>query len=146
MKKFIFIAIGVVVLFVLLLAFGTKKTEETDNEDALIHLKMDEYKEMISGKEDFVLIISQLGCSHCEKFLPVARKVAKNHKIKVYDLNMTNLAQEDQKTIMDTYDTTGTPTVIFIKDGKEKDKTDRLIGEVSEDKFETKLKDLGYVK
>ena len=146
MKKFIFIAIGVVALFVLLLAFGTKKTSEPDSEDALVHINMDSYNDMIDDKEDFVLILSQLGCSHCEKFLPVARRVAKEHKIKVYDLNMTNLSENDQKTIIDTYGATGTPTVIFMKKGKEANKTDRLIGEVSEDKFESKLKDLGYIK
>ena len=147
MKKFVFITLGIVVLFVLLLAFGTKKTSDNDKEsDALVHINMDDYNDMIEDKKDFVLIISQLGCSHCEKFLPIARKVAQDNKIKVYDLNLTNLSSEDQKKIIDTYGATGTPTIIFMKKGKEANKTDRLNGAVSEEKFETKLKDLKYIK
>ena len=145
MKKYIILALLVVAIFIAFL-FVKNKTKDDSNTDSLVHINMEKYNEMIKDKKDFVLIISQLGCSHCEKFLPIARKVAKANKIQVYDLNVTNLSNEDKTTIANTYNVTGTPTTIFIKKGKEANKMDRLSGSVTEDKFETKLKDLGYIK
>ena len=146
MKKVLLITIPVVVLFVGLLIYGIKKDDNEGEYFPLSHINMEDYREMVKDKKDFVLIISQLGCSHCEKFLPIASKVAKDNKITVYDLNITSLSSEDQKTIVNTYNATGTPTIIFLKNGKEKDMTERLTGSVSEEKFEAKLKDLGYIK
>ena len=146
MKKVLLIALPIVVLFVGLLVYGMKKDDSEEKYFPLSHINMEDYNEMVEDKKDFVLIISQLGCSHCEKFLPIASKVAKDNKITVYDLNLTNLSSEDQKTIVNTYNATGTPTIIFLKKGKEKDITERLMGAVSEERFENKLKDLGYIK
>ena len=141
MKKIIIISITIVTLFILLLTFGTKK----DNSSYFKIISYNEYTELINNKKDFILILSQDGCSHCKKYLPIAKKVANDNKVNIYDINLSTLNSIEKSKIANSYNLKVTPTTIFIKKGKEEDTTSRIISSTSEEKVISKLKELKYI-
>ncbi|MBE6161220.1 MAG: thioredoxin family protein [Firmicutes bacterium] len=142
MKKIIIISIIIVIVFVLLLTFGTKK----DNSNYFKVISYSEYTKLINDKKDFILILSQDGCSHCKEFLPIAKKVANDNKINIYDINLSTLDSIEKNNIANKYKLKVTPTTVFIKDGKEEDITSRIISSTTEEKLISKLKELEYIK
>lgn len=53
---------------------------------------------------------------------------------------MDKLTEDDQKKFKTEYAYNGTPTTLFINDGKEKTAVNRIEGNVSTDKLISKLK------
>lgn len=100
----------------------------------------------LNNKETFILEIVQDGCSNCEEFTPRFEKVLSKYNIKVKQINLTKLSEEDNNKLNGLYNAGGTPTVIFITDGEEQSISRRIVGNVSEDKIISKLKIAGYIK
>ena len=133
------IAVGTVFLKV---ANDNKNNNQKSN---VVSIKFSELKEKIENKDDFVLVITQEGCSHCKNYAPTIKKVSNKYDIKIYDLDLTKLSDEEKKELVTIANVSGTPTTIFFKDGEEKSTLDRLSGAVSESKLVSKLKKLGYI-
>ena len=107
------------------------------------------YKDLeksLENKETFILEIVQDGCSNCEEFTPKFEKVLSKYNIKVKQINLTKLTEEDNTKLTNLYNATGTPTVIFITEGKEESISRRIVGNISKDKIISKLKVAGYIK
>ena len=105
----------------------------------------DTMKNMVDNKKSFIVEIVQDDCSHCEKFAPVFEEFTKEYKIAYYKINLSNMDDNNYSKLDSNYSIKGTPTVIFIKDGKEL--TDyRITGEKSKKELLTIFKQAGYIK
>ena len=127
-----------VVLFVFLLS-GCGKNN-------LKELSFSEFKTKLNNKDTFFVEIVQDGCSHCHNFTPVLKEVLNEYDVVGYQLNMSNLSEEEMEEFDSMYTVTGTPTTIFIKNGVETSIMSRINGEVTKDKIISKLKQNEYIK
>ena len=116
------------------------------SESYLKDLSYEELNKKLSDKETFFFVVTQDGCSHCENFLPVLENLLNDKKVIGYNLNTSKLSEEQNKEFDEKYNVTGTPTTIFIKDGKEVSILQRLVGNVSKDKLISKLETNNYIK
>lgn len=136
MKKTFKLFIIVIMLFIIA---GCSKTGITE-------ITYKDLEKSLKNNETFILEIVQDGCSNCEAFTPKFNRILRNNNISAKQINLTNLTEEDKNSLDNLYNVTGTPTVIFITEGKEKAITNRIVGNVSEERVITKLKKVGYIK
>lgn len=109
MKKFVlFLLIAVFSLFIT----GCNQRYEI--------LSYDDLKDKIKNKDSFILEITRDGCSYCDDFTPKLREVADTRNIKIYNLNISNLSDEDKFDFFKEYNIMGTPTTLFFDNGEEK--------------------------
>ena len=78
-------------------------------------------------------------------YLPILEEIGKDYKLTFYDLNMTNLSDEEKVEFNKLVRISGTPTTIFYTDGEEQSTTTRLVGEKTKDKIINRLKSEGYI-
>lgn len=135
MKKKIFM-LSIAILFLLT---GCTKSQ-------LISSDYNTIEKKIKQKDTFIIEVIQTGCSACKEFTPRFRKIINKYKIPVYQLNYTDLNKEDKKKFDDTISISSTPTVIFIKEGKESSVLTRIVGAEDNDKVIESLKSNGYIK
>lgn len=136
MKKTIKIFILVLISVILVGCGNTSITEIT-------------YKDLekkLENQESFILEIIQDGCSNCESFSPKFDKVLQKYELTAVSINRAKLSDIDSTKLDNLYNITGTPTVIFIENGEEPSILRRIIGDVSQDKIISKLKNAGYIK
>lgn len=105
-----------------------------------------EYHKMLDNKESFVLEIMRTNCSACQNFKPKLEEVVKEYKVKVYYIDTDDLDEKTQDKIFNETGISGTPTVIFYKNGKEESKYNRINGSVSTDRIISKFKANGLIK
>ncbi len=105
-----------------------------------------EYHKMLDNKESFVLEIMRTNCSACQNFKPKLEEVVKEYKVKVYYIDTDDLDEKTQDKIFSETGISGTPTVIFYKNGKEESKYNRINGSVSTDRIISKFKANGLIK
>ena len=138
-KKFFLIITSII--FILLAIFFIFK----ENRIYLKEITYSEYKNKINNKESFIIYFKQNGCSHCASFTPVFEKVLNDYKVTAYFINFSNLSDEDNKSLSNDITISGTPTVVFIKDGKELSGLYRIEGEKERDIIINKLIKTGYI-
>ncbi len=119
---------------------------EQNSNGYLKDLSFKELQNKIDNKEEFFFVVTQDGCSHCENFLPVLEKVLNEYKVVGYNLNTTNMSEDENKKFDELFDVGGTPTTIFIKDGTEVSLLQRINGETTDTKLIQRLKNNGYIK
>lgn len=116
-----------------------------NNSNTITEINYSKLEDMIDNKDSFILEIVQTGCSHCEEFSPRFKAVLKTNNLKAYSLNLYNLNNEEREKFSKlTTNVTGTPTVLFFKDGSET--SIKITGAVSNEKIEERLKDAGYIE
>lgn len=116
-----------------------------DDSNVVREIDYSEFEEKIDNKDSFILEVIQTGCSHCEEFSPRFKAVLKTNNLKAYSLNLYNLNNEEREKFSKlTTNVTGTPTVLFFKDGSET--SIKINGAVSNEKIEERLKDAGYIE
>lgn len=103
------------------------------------------FKEKIENKESFVVLVIQNGCSHCENFKPVFDEFANDNDISYVKLNLTNLTSTDSQELNSNYTISGTPTILFFKNGKVQEEY-TISGEVPKKNLKTVFKKAGYIK
>ena len=135
MKKILILIIGI---FALTLT-GCSKDKE------LININYDKLAEKIQNKESFVLYVGSSECSHCADFKPKLEKVINKYKLDVYYINMANLSTARYNAVMKKIDGEGTPTTVYIKDGKT-ESSPRIEGAREEEDIIEFFKDLELVK
>ena len=145
-KKNIILGVLVVILVVLIctlaIIIGIKNSKSYQSIEE-INLTTLKYK--INNKDKFVLVVTQTGCSHCTAYLPVLEEIGEEYRLKFYDINITNLADEEKTEFNSLVRISGTPTTIFYTDGEEQSTSTRLVGEKTKDKIITRLKSEGYI-
>ena len=143
MKKKKYLLIASILIVILGIIIGYFLFSMNDN---LVRLSYDEIMEKIDNKESFILCISRTTCSHCNVYKPKLRKVANKYDIKIYYTDVDKYSKNDLKDFNSkiSFDG-GTPTTLFIKDGKEKTTATRIEGDVSIEKIFDKLKKNGFI-
>ena len=123
-KTDIALILGVVI--VLALGFIVMKgNKNSDNKEYLTKLSYLEYQEKIDNGDKFMFIVERTTCSHCQNFMPVAKKFAKKYKIKVFYIDTDEMSEEDwskfetSNTFFEEHkDEWGTPTTIILEGNK----------------------------
>ena len=133
-KKIKFLLVGIFIIFL----------TGCNNSNVITDINYNKLEELIDNKETFILEIVQTGCSHCEEFSPRFKAVLKTNNLEAYSLNLYNLNEEEKKKFNELTTVSGTPTVLFFKDGKETSR--RISGSVDNDKIEETLQKAGYIK
>ena len=145
-KKNIILGVLVVILVILVctvaIIIGSKNSKSYQS---IEEINLATLKDKINNKDKFVLVVTQTGCSHCTAYLPVLEEVGEEYKLKFYDINMTNLADDEKTEFSSLVRISGTPTTIFYTDGEEQSTSTRLVGEKTKDKIITRLKSEGYI-
>ncbi|MDD6878903.1 MAG: thioredoxin family protein [bacterium] len=136
MKKIIKLSI---LLFTLILLTSCGK-------GSLKEITYSDLEEKIKNEETFILEVVQDGCHNCESFTPKLKEIIKKYDINIVQINLTNLSEEDTNNLNNIFNVSGTPTVIFITNGKEESISKRIVGNVSKDKIISKFKKANYIK
>ena len=111
----------------------------------LSELNAKEVFKMVEDKEDFILVISQTTCSHCNQYKPKLEKIAKEYKIQMYYIQVDLMSEEDYQEFHKIFSYSGTPQTIFIKDGDERTAASRINGNQSVSTIKMKLKANGWI-
>lgn len=100
-----------------------------------------------NNKDSFVLVISKTDCRFCELYLPKVEQIAKDYKLKIYYVNVDKFTAEESDSFSEYIDyNSSTPTTVFITNGEEESKLNRINGNVKSEKIIDKLKKTGYIK
>ena len=109
----------------------------------------DAFNDLIKAKKTFVVTFSQDGCHGCELFLPIYYDTIKEAKIGAYEVNITDLYEEDFEkadTVLKSYSIQYTPTFIMIKDGEELEDYRLVGGNTTKEMVMSNLKKGGFIK
>lgn len=143
MKKNLTIICTVILVIILgILLFVNGKSSKY----GLFELKYDDVMEKFNNKEDFVLVISQTTCEHCISYKPVLRSTSKKNKIKTYYIDVDLLNDKETEELKKYVSYSDTPSTLFIKDGTESTRANRIVGEATEEKIVSKLKQNNFIK
>ena len=143
MKKNLIIICTVILVIILgILLFVNGKSSKY----GLLELKYDDVIEKFNNKEDFVLVISQTTCAHCISYKPVLRSVSKKNKIKTYYIDVDLLNDKETEELKKYVSYSDTPSTLFIKGGTESTRANRIVGEATEEKIVSKLKQNNFIK
>ncbi len=134
----LFIVVGILLFGGIVFALG--------NKGEFREISYSELLDKVNNKDTFVLCITKTDCPHCSLYKPKLEEASKKYKVDIYYLEADKLTVEDGKDLKKYFAYSGTPTTIFVIDGKEKTAANRLEGNVSMDKIESKLKNNGYIK
>lgn len=106
-----------------------------------------EFDSLIEDKQSFILYIGSASCSNCTEFGPKFERVIEENNISdVYYIDLDELSDDEKSSFNKVVNITGTPTVVFITDGKEESSFNRINGNVSKEKIKTRLEANDYIK
>ena len=117
-----------------------------DSSSYLKELSYNELKNKMNAKETFFFVVVQDGCSHCASFTPKLEAVLNEYEVIGYELNLSKMDEKEREELKSLFNYDGTPTTIFIKDGSEESKMQRISGNQPKEKIVSKLKTNGYIK
>lgn len=128
-----------IVLILLLLVVGCSKKDYTE-------ITYNELIQKINNQETFVLFVGADTCSACQIIKPKLTKVIQKHNINdVYYIDIQDLGENE--SIDNIVRITGTPTLAFIKDGKEESIYNRIEnGNASSKEIEDFFQKNGYIE
>lgn len=132
MKKLVYIIITL--LFITGCSFSNKEITEVN---------FDDYIQKIENKESFVLYIGSANCSHCSSFRPKLDKVVSKYALDIYYLDISKIENEQYEKLKNKVFLTGTPTIVFIKDGSYSG--DKLVGDKDLDNIVDYFKSIEYI-
>lgn len=130
---------------IIILIIGLFFLTGCSSKNSLESINYDEFKEKIESKESFVAYISRTGCSHCEAYEPILIKVLKDHNLTAYKVNLANVTSAQEKSIKAKVGLKGTPTLIYLKEGKS-DIDGSLVGESTYENTEEFFKKIGWIE
>ncbi len=93
--------------------------------------------------EDFIVVITMEGCSHCNSYLPVLDEVLFYYNYKAYHLELASLKKSDFDKVLKDTGIVSTPTTLIYKNGKIQSK---LVGEKNDIEVIEFLRENGYEK
>lgn len=131
-------------LLVMLSLVGCTITEKKETYTEPVEIDYNEFQIKIENKESFVLFMWQTGCSHCEAFEPTVTEVVKEKDILIYSINLAELTENEYAKIENKTFIKGTPTTIYVKEGKVQ--STKLVGNKSKEELIEFLKNYKLVK
>ncbi len=102
-------------------------------------------KKIKDNKETFVLYVGSKTCSHCQEFRPRLEKAINKYKLDVYYIDMADLSNAKYNAVMNKIRGEGTPTTVYIVDGKVEDEP-RIPGARDYDTIVDFFKEIGYIE
>lgn len=129
--------------FTKILAIITIILLTTGCKNSIMEVTYQDINKMIKDKETFILVITQDSCIHCEEYKPRIKKILKKNNLTAYNLNITNISDDDYNDFKDKYDFKGTPTTIFFKKGEE-NINERIVGAANNKNIKSALESQGY--
>lgn len=106
-------------------------------------LTYNQYTKKITDKDTFIILLYQTGCTHCEDFEPKLNKVISAYNLNIYALNLANISEKEYAIVKNKTFIDGTPTTVYIKEGKYDSK---LIGNKDEQTIIDFLIEIGYLE
>ncbi len=134
--------IGAIFIILILVFLATFFSESEDK--YITEITYEQLVSKMDKKEKFVLYVKKDGCSACEEFNPKFLSVLRKYNLKVYSLYTDKLDKKNENSFYELVDVTGTPTVLFIEDGKET--MNKIEGSRTEDYIIKKFTNAGYIK
>lgn len=107
------------------------------------------YKEltnMLNQKQSFILFIGSDTCSACSSYKETLNEVISKYGTDVKYIDLHKLSEKEESDVISQFPITGTPTTVFITNGKEKDTYNRIVGNAKNSKIVEKFKENGYIK
>ena len=109
-------------------------------------INYNQFMKMIEDKKSFVMVVGAENCDHCKDYHKTMKKVIKDYQLEIYYINVYPFTDEEKSEFMTIINYSGTPTTVFIEEGKEKSTYNRVEGAKSYDTVIKKLKQNGYIK
>lgn len=126
---------------------GCDKKLETYEE-----INFTKFNEMIENNDTFILFIGSSTCSHCTAYKEKVNKVVKKYNLKIYYIDIHEFSDEEASKFKAIINFEGTPTTVFIENGKEKQDENgnvrvyRIDGNLEYSKVVEKIKKAGFLK
>lgn len=102
--------------------------------------------EKVKNKETFILFIGAESCSHCVGYKSTINEVIKDYDVTIYYIDVDTLTKKENGKLKEIANYKGTPTTVFLKDGKEESAYMRIIGERDYDYVVNKLYKNGFIE
>ena len=109
-------------------------------------LSYNELNKKMENGDTFFFEVVQDGCSHCANFTPKLKEVLNEYDVVGYQLNITNMSEEEYDEFYGVFGISSTPTTVFITNGKEISVVKRIDGDVSKEKIVSKLRANKYIE
>lgn len=106
----------------------------------------DELMQKIDNKEDFLLLIGSATCTACKSFKPTINKVIKDYKLDIKYIDVNKITDSESDELLAHFRFRGTPIIVFVENGEEKDPHNRIVGNLRYSKVVEKLKENKYIK
>lgn len=135
----------IILIIIMLLLIFTGCNKE-DNTEYLIEINYEEFKQKRENKDTFFFEVIQDGCSACMAYSPILKEILTEYKIVGYQLNINDMTEEEYDEFQLEFKITGTPTTIFLTEGEEISKMQRISGSTTKTKTISKLTANGYIK
>lgn len=103
-------------------------------------------KQKIENNEDFILFIGADSCSHCATYKTTLNSVINDYNVDVYYIDIDNLSKKENSYLNALAPYTGTPTTVFIENGKEESTYNRIEGAMDYEYVVGKFKKNGYIE
>lgn len=146
MRKRNTIFILAIIIFIAIIAILVINNILSPKEGQLIKITYEEITQKLDNKENLILVISQSTCSHCATYKPKLTTIAKDYNLDIYYIDYDLETETNHTNFFDKLNFNGgTPTTIFIKNGKETSLMDRLEGDLSSTKVIDKFKKMGFI-
>ncbi|MEG2011310.1 MAG: thioredoxin family protein [Bacilli bacterium] len=106
-----------------------------------------EYQKLIENNKKFVLFIGSSECSHCHMFTKTVNRIVKEKHVRINYIDISKLSKKEYANINSHFPSSGTPTTVVTKNGKEykREKT-RIEGNMNFTYSVNKLKNAGIIK
>ncbi len=109
-------------------------------------ISYDKLNNMIEAKDDFILFIGSESCSACSSYKITLNKVIKKYHTDIKYLDISKLSDKESSELQARFPFSGTPTTIFITNGKEQNTYNRINGSEKYSNIVKKLTKNGYIK
>jgi len=136
MKKIVFLFIS------LLFLTGCSKGN-------LRNIDFKEYNDMITNEKSFVLVIGKTGCSYCLDYKETLNDVLEDYDVELYYIDHSKFTEDEKSKflarVMFDNNAISTPTTIYIENGREQNKRNRIVGATSKSEVIKYLKGVGII-
>lgn len=102
-------------------------------------------EEKLNNKDSFVVVLGSSTCSMCTQYKKTMDKVIRKNQVEIFYIDIAKLSDEDLPKFESKYVISGTPTTVFIKDGKEQSTYNRITGAVGYNDIIKALKKHGII-
>ena len=109
-------------------------------------ISFNELMKKLDNKENFLLLIGAKSCTACQSFEPTINKVIKDYKLDIKYIDVDKISDSESDTLLSYFRFRGTPLIVFVENGEEKDSHKRIVGNQRYKKVVEKLKENKYIK